>query len=196
MPFPLLLPAIAGIGSLIGGALKNKSTQTTTNQLDPGYSGLQTMILQSLMKRLSAPTGLPEGYEASGIGAINSTYDLVRQARENALTSRGLAGSPVAANADLVAGNSRAGQIGQFRAGLPLVSRDLQNQDLAMAANILPMGRTSSTTTGTSGGGAAGAATNLAQMIGFLIGSGKLKTGGGIPGMGGSSWMDPDAFTG
>jgi hypothetical protein len=33
-------------------------------------------------------------------------------------------------------------------------------------------------------------------MIGFLIGSGKLKTGGGIPGMGGSSWMDPDAFTG
>lgn len=186
--WPLVIPIIKAVGSVAGGLLSNKSKQSTTPTLDPAFSGLQNTILQAIQKRLGAPSALPTGYEANGIGDINSTYDLIRRQRENALTSRGLAGSPVAANADLIAGNARAGDIGQFRAGLPGLERQFGNQDLGLAEQLLQMGR-GSTTTSSSGGGAAGAATSLAQLLGYLHATGQLGKGAGTPGASPSSLL-------
>lgn len=186
-----LITAAAGAGSsIIGGALANKSKQTSTPTMDPKYAGLQDLLLQTMQSRLSAPSALPAGYVGAGVRNINASYDAAGKATENALTSRGLAGSPVAAHADLTRTLARAGDVGTFRSNAPLVEREMQNQDLGMANNLLGMGR-GVTSTGTAGGGMGGAMDSLAGYLGYLQGKGIFgqlpgakkpgtPTGGGI----------------
>jgi hypothetical protein len=191
MPLPLLALAAPSIASFLGGlfANKHKQTSTTTPTTAPAYQGLEGLILKSIQQRLASPTGLPAGYEAGGIKNINNTYDLINQARENNLTARGLAGSPVAAAGDTRASTARAGDIVNFQSTLPLVQRQLQNEDLGLAGNVLSLGRgTTSTGEASGGGGLAGGFTNLAQLLGFLYGKGAFGPGaaggGGFPSMG------------
>lgn len=191
MPLPLLLPLLglgaSALGGFFGSKSKQAQTSTTTPTLDPAYGPLQSLILQNVTKRLSSPTGLPEGYEAGGIKNINNVYDLVNQNLQNSLTSRGLARSPVAGVADEALQTRRAGDIGTFQTSLPLVARNLQDQDLGFATSLLGYGR-GSTTTGTgavsAGGGIGGASTNLAGLLGYLLATGAFGKGGGngLPG--------------
>lgn len=177
--------AIGGAIGFLGGLIKSKSKQqqqsSTLPTLDPAYGPLQQMVLQHVMSRLQNPSGLPAGFESTGIAGINNTYDQAAQGVNNSLVTRGLSTSPVAANTDAVLGRGRAGDINSFRTNLPLIARQLQDADVSQAYDVLGLGRGSTTTgnaTNTTGGGAAGGAENLAQIMGFLIGSGKLKIGG------------------
>jgi hypothetical protein len=172
IPFiPLIAAGVGAAGSVIGGKLANKSSQTSTPTLDPKFAGMQDLLLQTIQKRLASPTSLPPGYTGAGIRNINDSYDAAGKATENSLTTRGLAGSPVAANADLTRNLARGGDIGHFRSTVPLVERQLQNEDFGMGASLLNAGR-GIQTTGTSGGGAGGAFTNLAGYLGYLQGKG------------------------
>src|ERR1044072_5882090 len=117
-----------------------KSQQQTTPTFGAG-TGLNSLILQTIQKRLQNPSGVPAGYVGQGIQSLNDANDSAARATENALTARGLAGSPIAANADLQQQLARTGQIGEFRANVPLVARDLQNQDLGLAGAALGLNR-------------------------------------------------------
>jgi hypothetical protein len=159
----------------IGGGIPDQAsnTSTTTRPLDPAFSPLQNQLIQMIMGRLQSGDSLPAGYEGTGIKNINSTFDAADLSRNADLTRRGLASSPIAGASDAGFQSRRAGTIADFRSNLPLVSRDLQTQDLGLAANLLNFGRNSTTTTGTQqqGGGTAGTLENLAGILAMYYGS-------------------------
>lgn len=178
MPFLATAPAwlgpVLGLGaSAVGGALGNKSTQTSTPTMDPAYGPLQSMILGQVQNRLANGTDL-SGYTGSGISNINQGYNAIKTSQNNDLTARGLASSPVAGAVDATRENARAGDIASFRNSIPLLQRQFQNEDLGSATNLLGLGR-GVNTTGNYGGGAGGAATNLAGMLGYLTAQGMFK---------------------
>lgn len=177
IPWESLIKWGGGLASFIGGLFGHDSstTSSTTPTLAPQYSPLEQLVLGRITARLQNPTGLPAGYATGGIRQINSTYDAIGQTLNNRLSARGLASSPVAGAAETKLQTSRGGDIGTFRANLPLVERQMQNEDLNAAAGILSQGRGSTTTgTSTTGGGAAGGFSDLATYIGYLYGTGQL----------------------
>lgn len=199
---PLLVPAITTGLSLLSGLFKNKgakpatnastgaygNTNTSTPTLAPEYKGLQDMILPIVSKRLSDPGGLPPGYLEGGLAKIGRTHDLVKQRADNNLTSRGLGTSPVAAHVDAVGERARTSDIVDFQNEVPMLERQMENDDLASAMSLMNFGRgNTSTGSGTnSGSGQAmgqqqGAFANgmdeMTSMLGFLIGQGAF--GGG-----------------
>lgn len=180
---PVVASIIGAIGSTAGGALANRGSQTasTSPTLSPEFQGLQGQVLKMIQGRLGTDPNLA-GYTGSGVSQINNGFNLAKQASDNNLTARGLATSPIAANVDATREAGRASAVTGFRNSIPLLSRELQTQDLGLAGNVLNMGH-GSTSTGTtaSGGGAAGAFTNLAQYLGYLHGKGAF--GGGQQGL-------------
>lgn len=200
---PLIGLGATALGSFFGNKNKNAqrsnsettSTSTTTTAptvLGPEYAGLQAAITPMIMKRLLNPTGVPAGYETGGIKGINRTYDLGKQSIANNLTARGLGTSPIAGAAETRLETGRLGAISDFQQEIPLIARDLQNQDIGLAMQNLNFGRSlaGSTTThtgsGTSSGtvqggtgGAGGFIGDLSSMLGFLIGSGAFSKAGG-----------------
>lgn len=170
------IPIAMVASSVIGGLLNKKSNQTstTTPTIAPEYQGLQAQMLDMVKRRLATSTDL-SGYTAGGVRDINHTFDLAGQSTANALSARGLGGSPVAGAADASRNVARAGAIGNFRASIPLVQREMQGQDLGLAGSLLGFGR-GSTSTGnlSAGGGAAGSFENLAAMLGYMQATGQL----------------------
>lgn len=163
MPLPLV-PLGIGLGaSLLGSLLGKKKPQTTTTtgtstttpSFDPAVSPLLGPLVQAGLSRLRNRGGLPAGYESSGIGAINQTFDTIGQGLTNKLVGSGqiAAGGNNAAQA-VLRGNlegARGGSIANFLTNLPNVARDFENQDMAQALAILGLGRGSTTqSTGTS----------------------------------------------
>jgi len=169
---PLLIAALSGLGGALASR-KKTGTQTQTSSFSPEAKGFNDVLMNTIRQRLASPSALPSGYQTSGVKDINRAFDLVGQNTNANLTSRGLSTSPVAGA--VASGNemARAGQIGQFNANLPIVERDLRNQDLGMGQALLSM--QPRTTTGTStqpdnmlGGGIQ----DFASMLAFLHGSG------------------------
>lgn len=177
------IPLIAAGVSAAGGYLANKGTQTSSQApaFDPASQGLRGQVASILSGRL-ADGSLPTGYETTGIQGINRAYDSADARSTADLTARGLASSPIAS---AVAGRSnvaRAGEIGGLRTQLPLIARQLQNQDISSADAFANAGRgTTGTGTTASGGGPAGAFTNLAQMLGYLTAKGSFRGQGLYP---------------
>jgi hypothetical protein len=165
---------------------QQKSTATPVEM--PEYTGLRDQLIKMAMDKLTAPVPIA-GYEATGVGNINKAYDLTRQTRENALTSRGLADSPIAGNADIMSENARAGEVANFQNQLPLLQRDLANQDWTQALQLFtsrPMGQTStgtaSGTTTTSTPVMQSVIPSIASMVGFMYGQGLFNPKSGAAG--------------
>ena len=180
MGYEQLLPIGLSLLGALGGSQKNKTSQTTTNTLDPAYGPLQAALLKQTMARLGQTPALTQGEIAGGIGNINNTYRTIQQSIGNRAAQSGQSGGAgeqyALNNADI----SRGGDIGQFRAvTVPGIERDLQQQNFANAMGVLGTGRYGSTTTGTGGGGAGGALGGLGGMLGYLYGQGAIGGGGG-----------------
>lgn len=181
MPFGgLLTIAIIGAATSAAGdiaASKSSSSSTTPNE-SPAAASIQNLVNQQIMNRLQgSPTGLPPGYQASGIQGINQAFTGANTNENAALTARGLSASPVAATVTNQSNMARAGQIGNFNASLPIVAQQLQNQNLQLAQGIIqPQTGVTSSGTQTAGGGAAGAAGGLAGYLGYLQGKGAFGT--------------------
>lgn len=112
------------------------STSTTTPFVRSGYRGLEGSLQNVLDTRLQSDP-LPAGYAEGGVRDINKTFDSVNGAVMAALASKGLAASPAGANAVRNYEGARGSEISRFLTGLPLVSRELQNQDIGIVAQIL-----------------------------------------------------------
>jgi hypothetical protein len=185
---PFLIPIAVSAASAYAGsrASKSKSTSTSTPTLSPQFKPLQDLLLQQAMSRLQNPTSL-QGYESQGLSGINKTFGLGDMALQARLRARGLGRSNIAGAADARLEGDRLGQISQFQNGLPLLQRDLQNQDLQFGQGLLGMGRGTTTTgTASSGGGAKGGLEDLASILGYFMGQGafgggKKGGGGGLP---------------
>jgi len=192
MPFPLI-PLLVTAGSAVGGALAGRKGARTQEQSatqsgsvipieDPRYKGLGEALMRRFLSALST-SGLPEGFEAAGIGKINETWDAAKQGLENTLTARGLGSSPVAGAALARADVGRAGDITRFRTvDIPSMARAWQLQDAQNALqfySMRPIGqKTQGTTTGQvvfPGGVGAGAVTSMAEMLAYLWGKGAFS---------------------
>lgn len=211
------LPLAGAIGSYFsnkaGKKQKQTSTQTTTSAntatsaptVTPEYSPLQKMLIDRATASLQRPAALPRGYEEQGIRGINRTYDLAEQSLGNNLTARGLGGSPIAGAAEGRLSGGRASDIVQFQGTLPLLERQMQQEDLASAMNMLNFGIGRSTTGSNTGSGTtagnmqynegspfgAGIST-LAQLLGFFYGQGAFGgSGGAKPGNLGQGYFGP-----
>jgi hypothetical protein len=202
---PIVAPLIMGGLSALGGIFGNKKqTQTSMPKVNPAYTPIQQALISSIMERLRSPSSLPSGYEAGQIRDINNTYGLAGQNLSNRLTARGLGSSPVAATGLTNMGIARAGQISTMQGTLPLLERQMQNEDLSMAGNVLRTGMGQETTTPSNMVG--GAFTSAANMLAFLYGQGSftpksgstVAAGGGvtnIPGLPGVAIAPPTPAT-
>lgn len=181
---PFLIPLITSGISAIGGALSNRKkqqTSTTTPTLDPAFGPLQTSIIDRAMQRFQQPSALPPGFASGGIKTINDTFNTGRQSLENVLSARGLGTSPVAGSALTQHETGRIGEISGFRRNLPLLERDLQNQDMEQAMRLIGQGRGLNTTATTPGNMVGGGISDMATMLGFLYGQGAFGRGQGAP---------------
>jgi len=180
----------AGLGGLLGGKSKTQTqtgsqTSSTTPIENPDYQELIQKIIGMGLDKAGGGTGdYLKGYEAQGMDQINRTHDAIAGNLENMLTGRGLSTSPIAGQVDIQRELARGSDIGNFQANLPLVGRQLEQQDFGNIMAILgqrPIGsQTSGTTQGsitTPGNMAGGAFGDIGSMLGWLLGKGKL--GGG-----------------
>jgi len=154
-------------GMMPGSGSSNSSTtnSNTTQKIDitnspfftPEFQNLGTMLRERAENRLRAGSALPPGFEASGIRGINESNAGGQQAVINRLVAMGLSGSPgPAAQALTGFETKRAGQLADFRTNLPLLERQMSNEDMQLIQGILQaMGvgtrqKGTTTTTGTS----------------------------------------------
>lgn len=110
-------------------------SDVTTPEITGEYKPLAGLQRQLVEKRLASPTGLPPGYEETGISAINQATEGALQNVRNLARERGLPASTLLIGSP--AERARAQQIGQFRAQAPLLARQLQTEDVGLAQNIL-----------------------------------------------------------
>lgn len=198
-----LIPLIAAAASAIGGGLANRrsartttgnnsfnNTQTTTPTDLPEFANLRAMLAERAGASLSAPTPLA-GYGATGIQNINRTSNTIQQALQNRLAASGLAGSPVAGAGAANIEQARGGEIARFQNSLPLLEREMRNEDLMNALRVYGAGPRSTTTTSSGtgtqqtvapGSVAGGALSSAASMIAYLMGMGAFSRGSNAPG--------------
>lgn len=172
MPLPAFaIPlAISGISALSGwlGGRKKTSTQTgssTSNlnstdsydqsnmpMLTPEAMQAYSALMPSLLNRVNQDPNL-SGYSASGLRSIGQAGDTARGRITQMLAQKGLGSSPAAAALFARQGDSQAAEEANFRNSIPLLSRQMQGQDLDQllrAASALPTGmRQTGTTTRT-----------------------------------------------
>ncbi len=172
---------LAGLGGVLGNT-QGARTSTSTPTIAPGYQSLADMLKARAMSRLNMGTNL-NGYQATGVNNINSAFGNAAIGQNANLEARGLATSPVAAAVTGNVNTARAGNIATFLNGIPLLQRQLQDQDISNA-----LGQVTSLGRGTSnvgaGSAAAGGFTSAAEMLAYLNGKGVLG-GGGTGGFGG-----------
>lgn len=131
-----LIPLGLGVAGDILSNTKGARTTTSTPTITPEYKTLADLLRGRAEQRLRSSTDLG-GYAASGISGINDVYGNVGQTLNNSLTARGLATSPVAATVDTNLQTARAGSIAQLLNSLPLLQRQLQNEDMSAALGLI-----------------------------------------------------------
>jgi len=96
------------------------------------YQGIDALMRNIMTGRLSNPSSLPAGYASNQARAINQSYEGADQAARNMAASRGLSGEQSYAVAS-PANRARAGALADMRGNLPLLERQMQNEDIQMA---------------------------------------------------------------
>lgn len=99
------------------------------------YAPLDALMRQIMTGRLTSGTGLPQGYAESQARAINESYAGADAAARNAAARRGLSAEQTYATAS-PSNVARAGALADMRAQLPLLARQLQNEDVAMTQGL------------------------------------------------------------
>jgi len=178
---PLAISGIGALGSIFGGSKKAR-TSTMTPIESPEYNPLRDALMKQAMARIGSTTPL-EGYEAGGIQTINRNAELQRQLLNNSLTARGLSTSPVAGVAETNLDTGRMEEISRFQNSLPLLQRELQNQDWQQGLQLFGQRRTG-TETVNPGSAVGSGLTSAAGLLAYLYGSGAF--GGGGSGKGGT----------
>jgi hypothetical protein len=128
-----------GVNSL-GSSSESSGTSNTSGVRDSytkenpfttaEYGKSDELVRGILENRLSRGSSLPPGYEANAIRAINAASAGGAAAAGNAAARRGLSGQQVfGLNAPIQ--TARAGQIADLRGNVPLLERQMANEDMA-----------------------------------------------------------------
>ena len=96
------------------------------------YQGIDELMRGIMTGRLSNPSSLPAGYASNQARAINQSYEGADAAARNMAASRGLSGEQAYAIAS-PANRARAGALADMRGNIPLLERQMQNEDIQMA---------------------------------------------------------------
>lgn len=99
------------------------------------YAPLDQLMRGIMTNRLSSGSSLPQGYAENAIRSINESYEGADQAARNLAARRGLSGEQTYAVAS-PANRARAGAIADLRGSLPLLARELQNQDIGITQGL------------------------------------------------------------
>ncbi len=180
---------LLSLGAGLAGGLSNTAkartgTSTVSPTVAPAYQTLADMLRKRAEARLGSKFPIA-GLEATGIQNVNDAYKGSEAALDASLTSRGLGTSPIAGNAVANLETSRAGDIASWLNQLPMIQRDMENQDFQQAQGLYETGL-GKTSTSTEPGSAVGSGIgSAAEMLAYLNGQGAFggKGGGGIPGL-------------
>jgi len=174
--------ALIGLSSGAGafGTPGNSSSSTNTSSSPVISESVQELLNQlgDQYKHLTQTGQNLQPYEQGGIQQINSNADLLRKASQEALASRGLSTSPVAASVEAGQNQNRVSQINQFQQTIPLLQRQLQLGNLGAESGFaasVPHGVTSSGNTNTvttQGGGPGGFLGGFGKALGAFLGLG------------------------
>jgi hypothetical protein len=136
-------------------------SQSMTPTITGNYQGIDSLMRNIMQGRLGNPSSLPAGYASNQARAINQSYEGADQAARNMAASRGLSGEQSYAIAS-PANRARAGALADMRGNLPLLERQMQNEDVQLAANLQKMFGTGQDTTSSqwSSGQSSGSQTN------------------------------------
>lgn len=99
------------------------------------YAPLDELMRGIMTGRLQQGGSLPEGYASTAAQAINQSYEGADQAARNLAASRGLSGEQTYAIASPAA-RARAGALAQMRSNLPLLERQMQNEDIGITQGL------------------------------------------------------------
>lgn len=155
-----VLPIVSGLAGLFAGnATKNTSGTTSgtvsqsgssSNTTTPNLSPLQQQLANQFVNQstnLANQDPNLTGYTASGLQTINQSGNAASAALRNSLASRGLSFSGAGANAETENTLNSINQGQQFLNQIPLLQRQLQQQNIQgeeAAFGALPTGVTSS----------------------------------------------------
>lgn len=112
-----------------GGTFSNKP------QITQEYQPLDELMRGIMTGRLSGGSSLPQGYASSAARGINESFAGADAAARNLAARRGLSGEQTYAVASPAA-SARAGQLADMRAQLPLLERQMQNEDISMTQGL------------------------------------------------------------
>jgi hypothetical protein len=153
---PFIGPAISALAGLFGGRKQKQeafneqdSSQVTSPELSYNQRVLSDAMTRALIDRLYKDIDL-SGYTSGGLQTINQASDARNKIISNILAARGLSFSPAAATQQTLAENARLADASSFLNTIPLLSRQLQTENienLMRGFNILPTAtRTSGST--------------------------------------------------
>ena len=127
-----------GVNQLTSGSTGTSTTsdvRDTYSKENPfttaEYSKLDELVRGVMTDRLSRGSSLPPGYEANAIRKINAAAAGGDAAARNAAARKGFSGAQVfGLNAPMQA--TRTGQIADLRGSVPLLERQLANEDISL----------------------------------------------------------------
>ena len=99
------------------------------------YAPLDAMMRSIMSGRLAGGSSLPQGYAQNAIRGINESFEGTDQAARNLAARRGLSGEQTYAVASPNQ-RARAGAIADLRGSLPLLEREMQNQDIGITSGL------------------------------------------------------------
>lgn len=159
-----ILTGISGIAGLLGGGTQQKSatsqtssgTQNTTGSSASSTTPNLSPIQQSLINQFTAGaenlanqgTNL-QPYEASGLQQIGQTGNTNQQNISNTLAAKGLQYSPAAGNAYTQNTINTGNQQSQFLNQIPLLQRQIQQQNIQGLESAFQVQPTATSSTGT-----------------------------------------------
>lgn len=187
---PILASAIPAIAGLFGGRKQNETQQTqntsqnfnnnfsntSTPNLNPFQQQLAQMFTQGAMDQYKSGTNLTP-YTQQGMQQIAGQGAANNKMISNILAQRGLSFSPAAATGLTANALNTGGAMNNFMAGIPLLQRQMQQEDLnglMKAFAVQPYGTTNNgTQSGTSTGNMTGSGTTFGNpTAGFFGGLG------------------------
>lgn len=99
------------------------------------YKPLDELMRGIMTGRLSGGSSLPAGYASNAARGINESYEGADTAARNLAARRGLSGEQTYAVASPAA-RARAGALADMRGSLPLLERQLQNEDIGITQGL------------------------------------------------------------
>ena len=162
-----------------GGTSRTSTTQDITPTLSAEYKALEGQWRKLLEGRLAGGTSsLPEGYLGAAARGTNEAFKGAQVAAQNLAARRGLSGEQAVSIGEPIE-VARAGKIADVANQIPLLGRQLQNEDLGLAASLAERfgkgtsmrGTSATDTTGWSSGtrsGTVSAPPNLQALFNIL----------------------------